>query len=320
MAKRWIFQEERGANEGRYHYQGKFHLAEKRTKQALLQIFSQYFDAATVQQLTLTPTSTNGQKTAAAELYCMKGETRTEGPWTDPSFTMPKRQKRYEMKDLACMEAMLGWQDEMWRELTGPADDRSVVWIWNADGNAGKSKFIKYMVAKSVLDPAFQHSVLNVPLGTATQIKTVVCKAGAKDIYLCDIGRVSGNQESQRDLFSALESIKNGMVQNVMYGAGDLLLMEPPHVVVFSNDLPNINLQSKDRWRIRRLDNKDSALHTMSLPEVAELLSQQAAAKDRRRQEREQRAAEAEAGPAEDVGGDEAVFDDADAFGDADDL
>lgn len=291
----WCYQLEQGESTGRHHYQAQGRVGTKKRSGEVLNELVACLGERYRNFITIGPMSTNGEKTGAGVLYCLKVDTRKEGPWYDASFRAPKRAKRYEANDLTCMEAPLAWQAELIAQLKRPANDRQVVWIWNESGNAGKSKLIKYMCYKSTLPDSDWPTTCNVPLGTATQLKAIVCKNGAYDVFLCDIGRVSGNQESQRDLFSALECIKNGFVQNAMYGAGDTLFMEPPHVVIFSNDLPDVSLQSRDRWEIRRLDNRDSAMYTMSIAEVIELRIQQAEAKKKKKEDRERQQAEAEA-------------------------
>ena len=70
---------------------------------------------------------------------------------------------------------------------------------------------------------------------------------------MVDLPRVRGSDERQHELFSALEEIKNGWVESPMYGKAAELLMEPPHIWIFSNELPNISMCSLDRWHIWHL-------------------------------------------------------------------
>ena len=92
-----------------------------------------------------------------------------------------------------------------------------------------------------------------VGLGSATQIKTAVIEKGAHTIWMVNLPRVRGGDERQQELFSALEEIKDGWVESPMYGKAAELLMEPPHIWIFSNELPNINCCSLDRWRVWHL-------------------------------------------------------------------
>ena len=169
-------------------------------------------------------------------------------------------------RDLKCMETPLPWQKEAYDTMREEnLDDREVVWVYNKGGNVGKSKLQKWLCWKGLAK--------RVCLGTATQIKTAISQAGAYGAYVCNLPRVSGNQESQRDLFSALEDVKDGWVESNMYGKDNKLFMEPPHLWVFSNDLPNLKLCSVDRWKIYQLDGKTDNLRKLTNEQV--LLEQQ---------------------------------------------
>ncbi|AXH77059.1 MAG: Rep [Cressdnaviricota sp.] len=251
----WVFQEERVS---RTHYQGKIELKERKAKGTLLADFESAGFAN--RHLTLAPLSNNGRKADALDFYCTKIESRIRGPWMDAAYVKPVKRHRYEGKDLECMEKPLLWQGQILEFLDTAPDDRTVRWIYNESGNAGKSKLQKYLCWKGM--------ATMVPMGTATQLKTAVIAKGTHKAYVCNIGRVSGNQESQKDLFSALEAIKDGFVESAMYGKVQQLFMEPPHVIVFSNDLPDLRLASIDRWKVYEVKDKDDFLHFLTTKAV----------------------------------------------------
>lgn len=64
-----------------------------------------------------------------------------------------------------------------------------------------------------------------------------------------DIPRNHGGNIS----YDTLECIKNGMVCNTKYETG-VKLFNPPHVIVFANELPSDTEKlSADRWIIKEL-------------------------------------------------------------------
>ncbi len=261
--KEFVFQKERATRD---HYQGRLHLNEKKSKAIILQDLSNAgFAANVIQNWTFSAISNNGKAAAALDFYCTKIDTRVAGPWYDAGFKPPKKRKTYEGKDLVCMEEPLDWQTTVIDWVKGVANDRDIRWIWNKAGNAGKSKLIKYL--------CFKDLAVKVPLGTATQLKTAVCDRGESSAFLVDLPRVSGNQESQRDLFSALEDIKNGFVETAMYGKPRSLFMEPPHVVIFSNDLPDLRFASADRWKVYELADMHDFLHFVSTDRVRAIVA-----------------------------------------------
>ena len=152
------------------------------------------------------------------------------------------------------------WQAQLVDMITNKPCDRTVHWIFNASGNAGKSKLQKWL--------CWKQDAKRVSLGTATQIKTAIVQCGARRCYVVNIPRVTGTQESQRDLFSALEEIKDGWVTSNMYGKDQELFMMPPHLFIFSNELPNLALASADRWKIWNVADLDSDLVAMNATEA----------------------------------------------------
>jgi hypothetical protein len=110
----------------------------------------------------------------------------------------------------------------------------------------GKSSFVKYCVIK--------HRALFCDGGKKSDIINLVfnndmdaCNLLIWDIPRCNLGAVS---------YSAIESIKNGLVCNTKYETGTKTF-NAPHILIFANDLPaNPENLSVDRWRIYKIENK----------------------------------------------------------------
>ena len=69
------------------------------------------------------------------------------------------------------------------------------------------------------------------------------------NLVVFDLPRNNGNKIS----YSALESIKNGLIVNTKYETGSKLF-NSPHIIVFSNMQPDVTAMSGDRWVIKCLD------------------------------------------------------------------
>lgn len=246
-ADKWVFQKERGAGRGeapgREHYQGRLKLRVRKTKTYILQ--SWVHAGGNAVELTLRPESTGGARGSFD--YCMKEDSRILGPWADSPLPV-----KYTGADLAVMETPLRWQQELLDLVKRKPDDRTVYWVWSGPGNVGKSKLCKYMVWKKL--------ATMVPVGKAHQLRANVCKRPAATAYLLDIPRTLGRDDSVNDFLSVVEAIKNGMVEDCMYGAANCLMMVPPHVVCFSNMPPPRQMLSSDRWVVRELRSKHDSL------------------------------------------------------------
>ena len=250
FSKQWCFQLEKGANKGKLHYQCRIILAEAQKKDTMLTIFSCRFQD--MRDITFLPESNNSIVQGGLAFYVLKDETRVDGPWYDPTY-VPRRRNLYKGEDLDCMKEPRPFQKTIIDAVCEPPDDRTINWIVNVLGCTGKSKLMKYL---RMNPQCFDFA--RVPLGTATQIKTSVIAKGSRRIYMVDLPRVRGSDERQQELFSALEEIKNGWVESPMYGKTDELLMMPPHVWVFSNEAPNLNFASPDRWRVWTIDENNN--------------------------------------------------------------
>lgn len=69
--------------------------------------------------------------------------------------------------------------------------------------------------------------------------------------------RTLGTDDSVNSIISALEDCLNGFLSSSYYGESKTLLMEPPHVVVFSNQQCPYDKMSSDRWKAFWLIDKE---------------------------------------------------------------
>ena len=259
----WCFQLEEGKRAGKEHFQCRAMIDPPQQTATLLHLFeSRGFDKRDV---TCSPESNKSIEQGGLSFYVMKDDTRKEGPWYDSTWKVKKRHV-YEGKDLECMKVPLPFQAQVIAKVNTPPDDRRIHWVYNPKGCGGKSKLMKWFRFN---DP----DVARVGLGSATQIKTSIIAKGPHRAYMVDLPRVRGTDEKQQELFSALEEIKNGWVESPMYGKADELLMEPPHVWVFSNELPTLSHCTLDRWAVWELSGEmaSAELRELTLNEVRKL-------------------------------------------------
>jgi len=238
----WVAQVERGKKTHRLHVQAYIHTTDKVRSTTLNKRLTAMLADTPFESCETGPASEAGK--GALRDYCMKKDTRVLGP-------LGKR-PIYTARDLRCMESLLPWQQQLCSLLAEEPDDRTLVWIYNPSGNVGKSKFMKWY--------RYLKKGVRVPMGTATQLKECVIAKGAHRCYMVDLPRTRGKEERITEIFSALEEIKNGWVESAMHGKPKELMMEPPHVVVFSNDMPNLNLASRDRWQVFTVQTSTSHL------------------------------------------------------------
>jgi len=152
-------------------------------------------------------------------------------------------------KPVRIIENLHPWQKDAEALLTAPiSDDRLVNWWWEPNGNIGKSAFAKYMVVK--------HKALYCSSGKYADLINLVFNVDMNECscVIFDIPRNQGNNVS----YSAIESIKNGLICNTKYETGTKVF-NSPHILILSNMPPDIESLSLDRWKIRNLGEKKTS-------------------------------------------------------------
>jgi len=142
-------------------------------------------------------------------------------------------------------------------------DDRTIYWFYELEGNVGKTSFTKYLCQ--------EHNALCLG-GKAADVKHGVVswldKMGTTpSLIIYDIPRSFCNEFLN---YEALESIKSMLFFSGKF-EGKMVNGPPCHLIVFSNELPNIKKLSLDRWRIYKI-KKDYKLKEKIPLEVIEII------------------------------------------------
>lgn len=190
-----------------------------------------------------------------AKIYCSAEEKRLVDT---PVYTNIKPKVTYDEKDILILddkEKRYPWQNKFMEIFFDedeidykPCDGRSIHWITDSEGLAGKSTFVKWLHRRYDFNT-------KVSFGSATQIRTSVVEKGPMKMYFIDIPRTLGIDDNLNNTYSALEDTLNGYVETSMHGNPRELLMNPPHVIVFSNGSPNQDKLSLDRWKIYSINS-----------------------------------------------------------------
>lgn len=135
------------------------------------------------------------------------------------------------------------WQLKIIELVKTKPNDRDINWIWETNGNVGKSFLCKYLVLKfnCIIADGKKNDVFN-------QVNMMLDKGIEPNIIILDIPRYSKEFTN----YGLLEQLKNGMIYSGKYEGG-VCLFHSPHVLVFSNDEPNIKMMSIDRWKIHAI-------------------------------------------------------------------
>lgn len=218
------------AESGLLHYQMYLNMKDKiRPKTLAIK-----WEGLGLHGIELSASSNAGKE--ALKRYAMKDESRVAGPWG--------KKKIYMGEDLPTDQQLMAWQKDIIAYIGHDPHDREILWLWEPEGGIGKTKFCKLLQAK--------HGAGVISWGNSGDILYAVNNMGPKSVYVFDLTRTKSDKIGDSEVYAALEQVKNGMVFNTKYES-KTMLMAPPHVIVFSNEKPDTEKMSKDRWTIKRI-------------------------------------------------------------------
>lgn len=143
-------------------------------------------------------------------------------------------------------ENLYPWQQEVVEIVEGDVNDRTIYWIWDENGNTGKTELAKYL--------HHHHGAILVG-GSAADAKFSILEYNKNTDYWPEIVLYDVSRSSKID-YKGIEDIKNGFFFSSKYKSG-MAHFNPPHLIVFANYPPYKKALSADRWSIRNLGKKD---------------------------------------------------------------
>ena len=234
VAKKWTFQLEQGEGTSGYvHYQGRLSL-KKRSRWP-----KNLFNAA---GFAIAHISFTSGANCDNDFYVTSPDTRLEGPWMDTDIEPPPftRQLAFHAE-----KGIQRWEEQLVtiaQEWT--MRDINVV---ITKGGEGKSLFSEYLEYKQI---AFEIP----PFNDWKDMARVAFDIPNQKCYLIDMPRAL-NKSKLNGFYSGVETLKNGNVFDDRY-AFKKRRMDRPQIIVFTNQKPDEDLLTSDRWRFHTiLDN-----------------------------------------------------------------
>ena len=222
----YVFQEEICPDTGKEHLQGVVRFnSKKRLKTINKEYPNMHWEVCK-----------NNKKAIA---YCSKADTRKPNSTVLANIGYPET--------LVTITTLRPWQEKLKLLLEGPRNDRTINWYWETTGNVGKTSFARYL--------AIKHGAFYI-CGSAKDMKCGLTTFSQKQnsfpkIVILDIPR-----DCVGCSYKGLEQIKNGIFFSTKYESG-MVVFNPPHIVVFANEEPDIDRMSKDRWNVVEILRSD---------------------------------------------------------------
>jgi len=143
--------------------------------------------------------------------------------------------------DKVLLENPYVWQKQLLDELKAPASTRKIIWYFDKTGNNGKTYMSKHLVDC--------HKAFYCNGGKHADILYAYNK---QKIVVFDFPRESAEYIN----YGVIEQLKNGILFSSKYESR-IKRFNQPHVIIFSNFLPEKERMSLDRWDIRILNGSE---------------------------------------------------------------
>lgn len=238
IAKRWVFQLEKGEQKGYMHYQGRLSLIKKKRPGAVLKLFDDgskpNWIRPTIQD-EYDKFSNNGDA-----FYQMKSDTRVKGPWKDTDEVIYIPRQIREMKQLRPFQQSIVDDAANW-------DTRTINLVYCPTGNKGKSLLVGYC-------RAYKIGRALPPVNDFKDMMRMVCCLPTSRMYLIDMPR-SLNKDRLYQFYSGVETLKDGYAYDDRYSFTEKCF-DCPNIWIFTNRLPDLGMLSLDRWKIHTINDE----------------------------------------------------------------
>lgn len=220
LCDKYVFGEEYGNSKSTPHVEGYLIFKKKTEFQAIQKLFK------------FSDLQKSLKKNADAGIeYCLKEGNEIR------SFGLP-----VPLKKLKCEGNLFLWQQTIVDIVNDEPDDRSIYWFYESKGGSGKTTFCKYLVR-------FHNAI--VLGGKSADMKNGIIefkkdKGETPKLIVCNIPK---SFDSSYLSYTGLEEVKDMLFYSGKYEGG-MVDGNPPHLIVFSNRLPELNKMSEDRWKI----------------------------------------------------------------------
>lgn len=222
--------------------------------------------------------------------YCVKEETRVEGPWefgqwkqnkgphggrtlgqlmalsheerltlNAPQYNSLVRAEEHWRKHLKRERGPFRYPYRTWqRQLLarlGVVEDRQIIWIYDPQGGSGKTRFGSW-------------------LGSETNSIYITIEKKENLLYMVEDYHYTiimdvARSELEFLNYATLEKLKDGFWVNGKYEGKRVYREDPAQVIVMANQMPDTDKLSKDRWEIYRIreipGTLDYELHYVNL-------------------------------------------------------
>lgn len=231
VANHWVFQLEKGEEKGRLHYQGRVSFKQAKRKNEVLKLFPDF------------PTISikiEGPDEVKSSFYCMKVETRIDGPWkdTDTIAYIPRQVRE-------CMDSWYPWQRQI-IDSVNLWEPRRINLLIDKHGGKGKSVCGTFLGSSGLAEELPYCNDFKDMMRMVYDLQEMherKCPA-----FVMDMPR-SLNKQKLQGMYAGLEIIKKGYAYDDRYSFRRMYF-DSPVIWVFTNEQPDLSWLTLDRWKL----------------------------------------------------------------------
>lgn len=237
------FSDEENELDGYIHFQISLVLFKRKRKSELLKMLNQ--GDFYLRKAHISPANNNIVNDKDA-FYCMKQDTRIDGPWNNRDYEepipIPKQISHIQY------ETLKPFQKEIILRSKYPLSNRSLNILVDKGGGIGKTTLLTYCLThKEELGLTTKY----IPMCESYKdVMGAVYGMGTADLYIVDLPRaIEKNTKSVRGLMAGLENVRNGIIHDQRF-YWKSRVQDTAEIWAFSNTdfKNNKHLLSQDRW------------------------------------------------------------------------
>jgi hypothetical protein len=149
-------------------------------------------------------------------------------------------------------DELFQWQRRVCDAAIQEPDDRIIFYKYD-DGNTGKSQMVKKLVK--------EYEALAIDGAKGNMAYSIIDYFNKRGYYppviVLDIPRSQNatwsSETGVNQSYVGIEMIKNGVFNSTKYES-QMVMMPVPHIFIFANVEPNLQLFTRDRWRIEKIE------------------------------------------------------------------
>lgn len=243
--KKWCFQLESGEETGKEHYQCRVSLQTKKREASVLELIHSVWPKGWGH---LSRTSSANQTN---QFYVMKKETRVAGPWTDQDAVIPWQY----LDDVEWYP----WQEKVIEIMNCKPSKRRIHVIVDRQGRSGKSTLACWHGCRGLA------RILPM-MNDYKDLMRIMCDVPDTKCLFIDVPR-GLDKKQMRNFFAAMETIKSGYAFDDRYHFKEKWF-GTPHIFIFTNKYPDLNLLTMDRWVIHDMDYESKTMNRINWNEA----------------------------------------------------